>query len=1200
MAEMKAIARVIGAALALSVVCSPGPILGQAIYTPYTVTTVAGATIDADADGMAECDYADGTGSEARFCGPGGLAVDSAGNIYLADTGNNVIRKTTPTGVVSTFAGLVFDANGDGYPDPGYADGVGSEARFNSPRDVAVDNAGDLYVADTGNNIIRKITAGGVVTTLAGSTNDFDGDGWPDPGSADGPGSEAQFSYPEAVAVDAAGNVYVADTVNYTIRKITPAGEVTTLAGLAGDYGFVDGTNSDARFRAPAGVTVDAAGNLYVADGVNNAIRKIDPVGVVTTFAGIPLSYGFADGSFTNALFGCPQDVAVGGSGNLYVSDGWNWVIRRITSAGLVTTMAGRPGAPGSVDGTGKEARFGDFLRVAADPAGNVYVADNCNGRIRKLTPSCICVITNQAQMFAMLFATPHTNGWVTLTWESCSDHLYEIQTAADLSDRAVWMARALVRGADPLTSWTDTNAAPAQRFYRVQRLAFTGDEDGDGYTNVEEHRAGTGLHDAASHPTNTPPNLVAWWEFEETVGYCVFDSTPFEHHAVLGWGNPDPTAGDRTPGVMSRALGFGYGYYSGSGFIRVPYAADLPPPQTGTLTAWVKPIVPKWDPLSGMGTFYGFVSQSSNLEFHAEGGRVTARVGQQQINTDRLVIPKQWHLLSLAYSPSNLAVFLDDLCPINANVNLQPLTPAALILGRISPGAGYVLDDVRIYSRPLDLPEIQMVYNADTDGDGIPNRWMATWLGQGTGTATNATLPTDDYDGDGFSNMQEYRLHTRPNLAYHRPAQLPRNLAAWWKLDEGAGTVVRDASLNEHQGALLGSNPGDAWTTGFLSNAITLGGPSSNWIQVPYHSSLVSTQQFTLAGWVKPFGQGVVIGNWDPVGQVYGNYQLRFGPEEVELRFSLAGDGSYETIQSNPNWTTNEWHHVAASYSGTILNLFVDGELRGSRSVSGNLVRAQYPITIGFPGVTERSVVDDVRVYNRALSINQIAALSRGNGLPTEMIVGQTASLRAFGVSESCASQWGVISGVALLTNTAAVTTDLRPSWSGAAGVQVVSDCSGLMQTNLSSTAVSFPTLSPMTSWDTDPGIRTHNNCYNYATDVMTGTFAQPGGGTIYQCGYATPAAVSDGLIPGVDLADLCATSGLPEGHIVALLIWPGVDFHWLRMEADGTWSHKMGSFSPTARDNSNRVITDPRTANFGNYQFCGFFWVGPDVRVQ
>jgi hypothetical protein len=309
---------------------------------------------------------ADGTGSAARFDWPTGVAVDSAGNVYVADRDNDTIRKVTPGMVVTTLAGQAGSS--------GSADGTGSAARFNWPEGVAVDSAGNVYVADMNNDTIRKVTPGGVVTTLAGQGIR---------GSADGTGSAAQFDLPEGVAVDSAGNVCVADTGNNTIRKVTPGGVVTTLAGLAGSQGSADGMGSAARFNEPEGVAVDSAGNVYVADFWNQTIRKVTPDGVVTTLAGLAGSPGASDGMGSAAQFHGPSGVAVDSAGNVYVGDFYNDTIRKVTPEGVVTTLAGLAASSGGADGIGSAARFYYPWGVALDSAGNVYVADTGNNAIR-------------------------------------------------------------------------------------------------------------------------------------------------------------------------------------------------------------------------------------------------------------------------------------------------------------------------------------------------------------------------------------------------------------------------------------------------------------------------------------------------------------------------------------------------------------------------------------------------------------------------------------------------------------------------------------------------------------------------------------------------------------------------------------------------------------------------------------------------
>jgi streptogramin lyase len=390
-----------------------------------SVTTLAGSPGQEGSD--------DGLGSAARFFGPKGVTVDSGGNVYVADSLNDTIRKITPAGLVSTLAGLAgVSGSEDG------TGGVGGTARFNFPTGVAVDGAGNVYVADNGNNTIRQITPDLMVTTVAGSAGvqgsadgvgsaalfhapggiavdgsghiyvvdsdnqtlrklSIDTDGLAtvttlaglarSKGSADGTGDAARFNGPVGVAADAAGSfIYVADGQNDTVRKVTANGTVTTLAGAAGLIGSNDGIGGNARFFKPKGITVDSHGFVYVADTNNNTIRRIDSAGVVSTFVGFAGS-GSENGTGKGARFSFPTSVAVTQEGNLYVADTTNDTIRKITPAGVVTTFAGSPGESGSADGSGSAARFYNPSGVAVDSDGNAYVGDTSNDTIRKITP---------------------------------------------------------------------------------------------------------------------------------------------------------------------------------------------------------------------------------------------------------------------------------------------------------------------------------------------------------------------------------------------------------------------------------------------------------------------------------------------------------------------------------------------------------------------------------------------------------------------------------------------------------------------------------------------------------------------------------------------------------------------------------------------------------------------------------------------
>ena len=345
--------------------------------TNWVVTTIAGL---AGSHGGA-----DGTGAAARFFNPFGIAADGAGNLYATDYGSCTIRMLTPglaagqtNWTVSTIAGSL-----GGF---GSADGTNGAAQFFNPFGIAVDGVGNLCVADSGNETIRKITpslSGGqtnwVVTTIAGSVETS--------GSSDGIGDAALFNRPNGIAVNGAGALCVADMFNNTVREITPgvSGGVTvwavaTIAGLAGGSGSADGAGTAAQFSNPYGMALDSAGNLYVADSGNNTIRQVAPAlspgqtnWVVGTIAGSPENAGSADGTGSGALFSGPLGICVGGAGNLFVADGGNATIRQMTpsvSAGqtnwVVSTIAGSPGIAGAVDGTGAVARFNGPTAIAA------------------------------------------------------------------------------------------------------------------------------------------------------------------------------------------------------------------------------------------------------------------------------------------------------------------------------------------------------------------------------------------------------------------------------------------------------------------------------------------------------------------------------------------------------------------------------------------------------------------------------------------------------------------------------------------------------------------------------------------------------------------------------------------------------------------------------------------------------------------
>jgi len=298
----------------------------------------------------------------AEFGNPGGLVFDSKGNLFIADINNHQIRKITPEGMVSTFAGSTG----------GHKDGQGSEAQFTHPNDIAIDINDNLFVTDTNNHRIRHISPEGVVTTIAGSED----------GDKEGSGEEALFSFPHGITIDKDNNLFVTDRANDKIKKITPEGVVTTLAGST--PGFRDGTGVAAQFYSVHGMAIDDDGVLYAVDG-NEAVRKITPEGTVTTIAG-GLGNGYRDGDPKTALFSAPYGVALDYLGNIYVADSDRGRIRKIGSDGMVTTLAGSGDSDGHVDGSGIEAKFYEPENLIVDAELNLYVSDTQNNVIRKIT----------------------------------------------------------------------------------------------------------------------------------------------------------------------------------------------------------------------------------------------------------------------------------------------------------------------------------------------------------------------------------------------------------------------------------------------------------------------------------------------------------------------------------------------------------------------------------------------------------------------------------------------------------------------------------------------------------------------------------------------------------------------------------------------------------------------------------------------
>ncbi len=402
------------------------------LYAQDSVTTLAGQPLVSGAT--------NGSGTNAVFNDPAAIVTAADGNFFLADSRNHAIRKVTTNGVVTTFAGQLGTA--------GAADGNSGTARFNLPGGLAFDGNGNLFVSDTGNHTIRKITSAGGVTTVAGVAGSD--------AFLDGAAGSALFSSPLGIAVGTNGNIFVADSGNHCIRKIS-GGAVSTFAGQPQVWGSADGYGTNAQFNSPCGLALDALGNLFVCDGNNQTIRKITPNGNVMTFAGAAEQDGSNDGNLTTARFHSPAELVFDRSGNLFVADSLNQIIRKISTNGIVSTVSGAAEISGAIDGANGAGRFYNPYGVAIGLNGDLFMTDTYNELVREvLVP------------FQLSLQISGATQAVTISWNTSVGKTYQAQFKEDLT--SAWKnLGSSVKAVNLNLSATDTvTNGSQQRLYRV------------------------------------------------------------------------------------------------------------------------------------------------------------------------------------------------------------------------------------------------------------------------------------------------------------------------------------------------------------------------------------------------------------------------------------------------------------------------------------------------------------------------------------------------------------------------------------------------------------------------------------------------------------------------------------------------------------------------------------------------------------
>ncbi len=851
-----------------------------------------------------------GPAVEAGMNLPAGLAVDAAGSVYVADRGNSVVRKVDAGGIITTVAGT-GNAGYSGDSLLKYSRGVSrifkgvqaTASDLNSPGGVAVDTLGNIYIADTANNRIRMVMASGEILSIAGDgTAGYSGDG--------GPAESARVNRPEGVAVDSAGNIYVADTGNNRIRMIGPNGVITTVAGTgtAGYSGDWLGAVF-AKLDHPVAVAADGRGNVYVADYNNNRVRKFSPSGVITTFAGNgSAGYSGDGGQAASASLDHPAGVAVDGSGEVYITEAYGNRVRKVDAAGIISTFAGNGVAGFSGDGgPAAAAQVNSPAGLAMDASGNVYIADSANNRVRMVEgPAYLLPVST--------LITPQTG-------DTIAAGSYKVSGKASAASGVAFVEVSTDGG----TTWD---------------LASGGEAFSYSWTPP-----GSGQYVLLSRSTDSFGRL-------EKIMSCADVAVSADAVIVVNL----LTASVASPAAAGDTVVWTAGASGGSGSYEYQFL------RSGPDTGGNYVVTRDW----GTSNTWSWTTTSSMA------GDGTVMVKVRNIDGSGLVSK------SVSYTVQVLASII--IASINPSIPSAVTGDTVVWTASASGGNGSLQ-----YQFLRRGPDTSGAYVIEQDWGSL-NTWSWT---TGLPAAGINTVMVNVMNSDGSGSVS-----TMTSQAYTVSAPTNSGLVGYWKFDEASLIFAADSSGLRNDGTLSGVSLVD----GISGGAVSFNG-TGGYVLVPGTAKLMPASAVSVTAWVNTTTTPAMGGEVVSMGD---NYVLRVLSDGNAFFFIYNG-ATWITVQTTGvNVKDGRWHHLAGVKTAGQLQVYVDGALK---AVYGTADTIPYALGTGLYIGTHgngssnynfNGFIDEVRVYNRDLSATEVKAIYEGNApqvVTTPVTVGSLTS---------------------------------------------------------------------------------------------------------------------------------------------------------------------------------------------------------------